>query len=76
MESVIAPHFAHLNSNAKTLNPSSNSLTLESGETVKYDYLVVAPGLKSSESTDESVAYLPPHLTDPPSRVRCRQGSD
>lgn len=50
MESVIAPHFAHLNSHAKTLNPSSNSLTLESGETVKYDYLVVAPGLKSSKS--------------------------
>jgi len=49
MESLIAPHFAHLNSHAKSLNPNSNSLTLESGETVKYDYLVVAAGLKSSK---------------------------
>jgi hypothetical protein len=48
MESLIAPHFAHLNSHVKTLNPSSNSLILESGETVRYDYLVVSPGLKSS----------------------------
>jgi NADH dehydrogenase FAD-containing subunit len=48
LESLVAPHFAHLASNAKTLNPSSNSLTLENGDTVKYDYLVVAPGLKSS----------------------------
>lgn len=49
MDSVIGPQFAHIQSHAKHLNPSSNSLTTEDGQTVKYDYLVVAPGLRLSE---------------------------
>lgn len=47
LDSLINSEYAHLKSHAKTFNPSSNSLILENGDVVKYDYLVVATGLKT-----------------------------
>lgn len=49
-DSLIPEHLTHIKSNVGTFSPSSNSLTLESGETVRYDYLIVAAGLQISES--------------------------
>jgi NADH dehydrogenase FAD-containing subunit len=48
-DSLIPEHLTHIKSNVGTFSPSSNSLTLESGETVRYDYLIVAAGLQISE---------------------------
>ncbi|KAJ9116788.1 hypothetical protein QFC24_006683 [Naganishia onofrii] len=45
-DSLIPEHLTHIKSNVGTFSPSSNSLTLESGETVRYDYLIVAAGLQ------------------------------
>ncbi|KAJ9097475.1 hypothetical protein QFC19_006744 [Naganishia cerealis] len=45
-EELIPQHLTHIPSNVATFSPSSNSLTLEGGETVKYDYLIVAAGLQ------------------------------
>ncbi|KAI5449757.1 hypothetical protein NCC49_004047 [Naganishia albida] len=44
-DSLIPDHLTHIKSNVGSFQPSSNSLVLESGETVKYDYLIVAAGL-------------------------------
>ncbi len=55
MDSLIPSHIAHIPASAKSFSPSSNSLQLNNGETVKYDYLIVAAGLQISE-------YLAPIL--------------
>lgn len=49
-DSLIPDHLTHIKSNVGSFQPSSNSLVLESGETVKYDYLIVAAGLGISKS--------------------------
>ncbi|KAJ9091318.1 hypothetical protein QFC20_007667 [Naganishia adeliensis] len=45
-DSLIPEHLTHIKSNVGSFSPSSNSLVLESGETIKYDYLIVAAGLQ------------------------------
>lgn len=49
-DSLIPEHLTHIKSNVASFAPSANSLVLESGETVRYDYLIVAAGLGISES--------------------------
>jgi NADH dehydrogenase FAD-containing subunit len=49
LDSLIPAHIAHIPASAKSFSPSSNSLQLDNGETVKYDYLIVAAGLQISE---------------------------
>lgn len=49
LDSLIPSHISHIKSNAKAFSPQSNTVVLEDGRTVKYDYLVVAAGLQVSE---------------------------
>ena len=35
-----------LRSKAKTFDPDNNKLTLDNGETIKYEYLIVATGIR------------------------------
>lgn len=44
--SLVPSHLAHHQSHASTFSPTTNSLTLASGQILTYDYLVVCPGLK------------------------------
>lgn len=54
-DSLIPDHIAHIKSNVGSFSPSSNSLVLESGETIKYDYLIVAAGLQISECVGTAI---------------------
>jgi len=46
MASVMPKGVTHIAAAVNGFSPEANSLTLSTGETVSYDYLVLAPGLK------------------------------
>jgi len=43
---LIHPTVSWIKEYAETFQPDANSVTLRSGETISYDYLVVCPGLQ------------------------------
>lgn len=50
LSELIPSHISHIPSNVKSFSPNANSITLESGESLSYDFLVVAAGIQTSES--------------------------
>ena len=48
LDSLIPPHIAHIKENVKSFDPRGNSVSLEQGGSVGYDYLIVAAGLQLS----------------------------
>lgn len=50
MESVIPPKADWIQQKAVNIHPEKNSVTLDKGQKVTYDYLVVSPGLKQDFS--------------------------
>ena len=49
LSSLIPDYIAHVNAKASGFEPVNNQVVLEDGSKVKYDYLVVAPGLEISQ---------------------------
>ncbi len=49
LDSLIPGHIAHVHARASGFEPERNQVILEGGGKVGYDYLVVAPGLQTSE---------------------------
>ena len=66
MSSIIPSGVQHYPLKVSTFDPSNNSLTTAEGITVSYDYLIVAPGLKTDLS---SISGLESALADPDSLV-------
>lgn len=60
------PHISLLPSNVASFQPASNSVTLATGESVGYDVLVVATGLKINW---DAIPGLKGALADPSSGV-------
>jgi len=49
LSSLIPGHFAHVHARAAGFEPESNEVVLEDGFKVGYEWLVVAPGIQTSE---------------------------
>ncbi|KAG8929150.1 hypothetical protein FRC02_005950 [Tulasnella sp. 418] len=66
LSSLIPPHIGHHSDKVATFEPEKNSVTTESGKTLTYDTLVVAPGLKINF---DAIGNLRQALADPTSGV-------
>ena len=73
-DSLIPPGVTRIAASATAFTPESNSVTLSTGDTITYDYLVVATGLKLDWGKVEGLAdalghdgvcsnYSPAHVT-------------
>ncbi|CAK9786261.1 FAD/NAD(P)-binding domain-containing protein [Cutaneotrichosporon oleaginosum] len=66
LDSLIPRHFAHIKRNAAAFEPGTNTVVLDDGAKVAYDFLVVAPGIQINWG---NVKGLPEALADPGSNV-------
>ncbi|KAF8319358.1 FAD/NAD-P-binding domain-containing protein [Clavulina sp. PMI_390] len=66
VKDLIPPHITLVSQNVATFSPESNSLTTENGQSISYETLIVAPGLKINW---DGIKGLPKALADPKSGV-------
>lgn len=66
LESLIPRHIRHISDNVKSFSPTSSSLTTVSGQTLSYESLVVAAGLRINW---DGIKGLSAALADPTSGV-------
>jgi NADPH-dependent 2,4-dienoyl-CoA reductase/sulfur reductase-like enzyme len=66
LDSLIDPKLRFYNTSVDKFSPDDNFITLENGDKVNYDHLVVAPGIRVDSS---SVGGLPEALANPDSLV-------
>lgn len=73
LSSLIDPKLKFYNESVGTFNPEENLVTLENGDKVNYENLVVAPGIKIGYGT---IKNLPEALADQTSLVSSIYGYD
>ncbi|KAI6300352.1 hypothetical protein MCOR33_003926 [Pyricularia grisea] len=73
MKELVDPKFKFYNNGVKSLNPEENSVTLESGDKVSYEHLILAPGIKIEYASIKGLAEA---LADKSSLVSTIYGRD
>ncbi|KAI1615153.1 hypothetical protein EDD37DRAFT_391014 [Exophiala viscosa] len=73
LNSLVDPKFKFYNNGVGSFSPEENTLTLDNGDKLGYQQLVVAPGIKVNF---DSVKGLPEALADPKSLVSSIYGYD
>src|ERR1700761_4910855 len=73
LSSLVDPKIKLYSQAVTQISPESNLIRLANGDTVNYDQLVVAPGIKINY---ESIKGLPEALADPKSLVSTTYGYD
>ncbi|KAL1629087.1 hypothetical protein SLS56_005641 [Neofusicoccum ribis] len=73
LASLVDPKLKFYNHGAGTFSPDSNLVTLENGDRISYEHLVVVPGIHMNPG---KIAGLPEALADPHSSVSSTYGYD